>query len=109
MTAIYEKLRDLMAQERAALRRMQTDALPNLLERKLELCRDLSALTSAEMAEIRKEIQENQKLLGATMDGFRAVQRRMASIHEIRSGGLGYGTHRVARENTSLIRLERRS
>lgn len=109
MTVNYEKLRDLLAQERAALRHMDTEILEKVLERKQVLYSDLSGLTPDELADLRENSIENQRFLGAAMGGFRAVKRRIASIHEIRSGGVGYGANDTARMQQASTRLERRS
>lgn len=81
-------LDDLLDQERAALLAGDLDKIARTLDLKEDLITRLNAQDAADptlLAALNAKVVRNQSLLNSALEGVRAVTRRLATMHRIRS------------------------
>ena len=84
---VIDSLDDLLDDERAALLAGDLEKIARLHDRKaglIERLRVLDLQDAKQIQQISDKIGRNQQLLGAAIDGIRAVASRIAAVRQVR-------------------------
>ncbi|KFI28838.1 hypothetical protein [Paenirhodobacter enshiensis] len=73
-------LRDLLNDERIAIRTGDFARLGDLVARKEKAMADMQALPASRIPALRSRIEENQRLIEAALNGFRSARSRIEQI-----------------------------
>lgn len=102
----------LLVQERTAIRTADFEGLAALSDEKTRLFDALpkSNATRRDLAEIKRQIDENQTLLSAAISGVAAAQDRLAAVRHVRDGLTIYDqSGQMAKVNAARPGLEKKA